>query len=170
MNKVVGPHSTPTYILHLIKLNISEPLSDIINLSFVEGIYFDNYKISRTIPTFKGKGSNLECNNCRPISLLNINKIIGKLIYSRLYKFLSLHNCIYDLQFGFRTMHSTYHALTSLTEDIKNALDNNFFAAGVFIDLQKAFDTVDHGILLYKLNYYGIRGVANDWFRSYCIN
>ena len=68
-------------------------------------------------------------------------------------------------------MHSTSHALTSLTEDIRNALDNNSVAAGVFIDLQKAFDTVDHGILLYKLNYYGIRGIANDdWFRSYLTN
>ena len=63
MNKAVGPHSIPTYILHLIKLNISEPLSDIINLSFVKGVYFDNLKISKTIPTFKDKGSNLKCNN-----------------------------------------------------------------------------------------------------------
>ena len=67
-------------------------------------------------------------------------------------------------------MHSTTHALTSLTEDIRNALDNNSFAAGVFIDLQKAFDTVDHDVLLYKLNYYDVRGVANEWFRSYLTN
>ena len=72
MNKAVGPHSIPTNILHLIKLNISEPLSEIINLSFVKGIYFDNLNISKTIPTFKDKGSNLECNNYRPISLLSI--------------------------------------------------------------------------------------------------
>ena len=64
-------------------------------------------------------------------------------------------------------MHSTNHALLSLTEDIRKALDNNLFAAGVFIDLQKSFDTVDHEILLYKLNHYGIREVVNDWFRSY---
>ena len=78
LNKAVGPHSIPTNILHLIKLNISEPLSEIINLSFVKGIYFDNLKISKTIPTFKDKGSNLECNNYRPISL-------SYLIFARLY-------------------------------------------------------------------------------------
>ena len=171
IKKAIGPHSIPTDILHIIKLNISEPLSDIINLSFIKGVYFDNLKITKTIPTFKEKGSNLNSNNYRPISLLsNINKIIEKLIHSRLYNFLSLHTCIYNLQFGFRKMHSTNHALLSLTEDIRKALDNNLFAAGVFIDLQKAFDTVDHEILLYKLNYYGIRGVANDWFRSYFTN
>ena len=88
-------------------------------------------------------------------------------MYTRMYNFLSIHNCIYDLQFGFRNKHSTNHALLSLTEDIRNALKNNYFAIGVFIDLQKAFDTVDHEILLHKLNYYGIRGIANSWFKSY---
>ena len=70
-------------------------------------------------------------------------------MFSRLYNFLSIHNCIYNLQFGFRKNHSTSHALVSLTEEIRNALDNNSFACGVFIDLQKAFDTVDHKILLH---------------------
>ena len=168
---MTGPHSIPTDILHIIKLNISEPLSDIINLSFVKGVYFENLKISKTIPTFKENRSNLNCNNYRPISLLsNKNKVIEKLIHSRLYNFLSLHNCIYDLQFGFRKMNSKNHALLSLTEDMRKALDNNLFTAGVFIDLQKAFDTVDHEILLYKLNHYGIGRVANDWFRSYLTN
>ena len=94
----------------------------------------------------------MDCNNDGPISLLsNINKIIEQLMYTRLYNFLSIHNCIYDLQFGFRNKHSPNHALLSLTVDIRNALDNNSFAICVFIDLQKAFDTVDHEILLHKL-------------------
>ncbi len=171
INKSTGPHSIPSNILHLIKTNVSEPLTYLINLSFEKGVFFDNLKISKTIPIFKDKGSKLDCCNYRPISLLsNINKIIEKLMHSRLYKFLSIHNCLYDQQFGFRNKHSTTHALTDLTEDIRNALDNNTFAIGIFIDLQKAFDTVDHKILLHKLDYYGIRGTANDWFKSYLSN
>ena len=70
---------------------------------------------------------------------------------------------IYENQFGFRKKHSTIHAVMSIPEDIKQALDNDQIACGIFIDLQKAFDTVNHEILLYKLHHYGIRGVANDW-------
>ena len=87
-------------------------------------------------------------------------------MYSRLYKFLTSYNCIYELQFEFRANHSTNHALISLTEDIRDALDNNNYTGGIFIDLQKAFDTVDHDILLRKLDHYGIRGTAKDWFNS----
>ena len=76
----------------------------------------------------------------------------------------------YKLQFRFHNGHSTNHALLNLTEDIRYALDNNIFAVGIFIDLQKAFDTIDHKLLLIKLDYYGIRGIANNWFRSYLTN
>ena len=167
-NKATGPHSIPTDILQIIKFNIVTPLSEIINLSFSTGIYPDNLKIAEVIPIYKDKGSMLECCNYRPISLLsNINKIYEKMMHSRRYNFLNIHNCIYELQFGFRENHSTIHALLSLTENIREALDNNNFACGIFIDLQKAFDTVDHSILLTKLHHYGIRGITNDWFKSY---
>ena len=91
-------------------------------------------------------------------------------MYKRLYNFLSLHNCFFELQFGFRNKHSTSRALISLTEKIREALDGNNFACGVFIDLKKAFDTVDHNILQSKLEHYGVRGVSNNWFRSYLTN
>ena len=86
------------------------------------------------------------------------------------FSFLEKHKCIYDLQFGFRSGHSTNHALLDLTEAIRKAIDDNTYAVGVFIDLQKAFDTVDHEILLKKLFHYGIRGTANSWFASYLSN
>ena len=168
--KGTGPHSIPTDILKFIKFIISESLSDIINLSFKTGIYIENLKVSKIIPIYKGKGSNLSCSNYRPISLLsNIDKIVEKLMFKRLYSFLSKYKVIYNLQFGFRENHSTTHALTYLTEQVRNALDNSNYSCGVFVDLQKAFDTVDHKILLHKLNHYGVRGIENNWFKSYLL-
>ena len=170
-NKACGPNSIPNKILHIIKPIIAEPLSDIINLSFTTGIYIDKLEIAKVIPIYKEKDDKLLCKNFRPISLLsNINKIFEKIMHKRLYGFLEDQKCIYENQFGFRKKHSTTHALLDLTEDIRQALDNNRFSCGVFIDLQKAFDTVDHSILLKKLEYYGIRGVANNWFQSYLKN
>ena len=77
---------------------------------------------------------------------------------------------MYKYQFGFRKGYSTNQALLSIVEQIRNALDNKVFTCGVFIDLVKAFDTVNHQILLSKLDHYGIRGVANAWFASYLLN
>ena len=124
-------------------------------------------KLAKVIPMFK-KGCPLTASNYRPISLLSVfSKITEKVMYERLYKFLEKHETLYNLQFGFRASHSINHALVSLTEAIKNSLDNRKFGCGIFIDLQKAFDTVNHTILLLKLEHYGIRGTALNWFESY---
>ena len=89
------------------------------------------------------------------------------MVHSRLFDFFEDSQTLYFLQFGFRRKHSTIHALIEITESVRNALDNGMFACGVFLDLQKAFDTVNHDILLSKLDHYGVRGSSLDWFRSY---
>lgn len=91
-------------------------------------------------------------------------------MHSRLYTFLENHKIIFENQFGYRKHHNTTHACMGLTESIRSALDKGEFAAGIFVELQKAFDTVDHKILTHKLNHYGIRRTANKLFESYLKN
>ena len=91
-------------------------------------------------------------------------------MHQRLFRFLEVCKVLFCMQFGFRTGHSNDHAFTSLTETIKASLDTKRFGCGIFIDLQKAFDTVNHDILLKKLEHYGIRGTALNWFKSYLSN
>ena len=170
-NKSTGPNSIPNFVLELMKKVIADPLSDIINLSFSTGIYINQLKLSRVAPIYKGKGDEFLPKNYRPISLLsNLNKIFEKIMHKRLYKFFEDENLFYAKQFGFRLLTSTVHSLFDLTEDIRKGIDENKFVCGIFVDLQKAFDTVDHNILLKKMEHYGIRGVANKWFQSYLSN
>ena len=134
------------------------------------GLFPSVLKTAKLVPVFK-KDSKLNYSNYRPISLLsNIEKILEKFTYKRLHIFLDYKNIIYDLQFGFRQQYFTSHALITITENIRKALDDGNIVCGVLVDLQKTFDTVDHQILLAKLNHYGICGVSNDWFKSYLSN
>ena len=101
--------------------------------------------------------------------LSNISKIIEKLVHRQLYEFLEFNNHLYTNQFGFRNLHSTNHALITITEKIRKAIDNGEVTCGVILDLQKAFDTIDHEILLSKLEHYGISGVPLKWFKTFLI-
>ena len=136
-------------------------------ISFSSGSFPSILKTAKVVPVFK-KGSKLDCCNYLPISLLsNVEKILEKVIHKRVYNFLTENNIIYDLQFGFRKKISAFYALINLTEKIRQALDEGYIGCGIFVDLQKEFDRVDHEILLSKLDYYGIRGISNNWFKSY---
>ena len=124
-------------------------------------------KTAKVIPIHK-KDLKLECSNYRPIALLsNIEKILEELMHKRLSNFLDINKLIYSLQFGFRQNYSNSYVLIHLTETIKQYLDQGLFSCGNFFDLRKAFDTVDHVILVGKLEHYGIRGITNKWFETY---
>ena len=139
----------------------------IINLSFQTGIFPDILKVAKVIPLHKG-GSTQELNNFRPISLLSIfDKIIEKIMHKRLYEFIEEHDILFKNQFGFRKNSSTAHSLIEITENIKESIDKGNYGCGIFIDLKKAFDTVNHKILLTKLEHYGIRGSLLKWFETY---
>ena len=128
----------------------------------MSGTFLQQPETAKIIPVCK-KGDPLDCTNYRPVSLLsNLGKLIEKLIHSRMNIFLENHECFYKNQFGFKKKHSTDHALITITEKIRNALDNNQYTCDVFLDFQKVFDTVNHRILLSKLEYYGIRGIPHD--------
>ena len=167
IRKIKGLNNIPTKVMKQIKDAISAPLAKLTNRSFRNGVFPNILKIGKVIPIFKSE-SRVVCNNYRPISLLsNIGKIIEKLMHKHLHSFPETQNCFYPAQFGFRLNVSTNNAVKSITENIQTQLDKGKYCARVFVDLRKAFDTIDHNILLRKLDYYGIRAIANEWFCSY---
>ena len=140
------------------------PLAYIINRSFSTGVFPKHVKV---IPIHKG-GSTQDVNNYRPISLLSIfDKIIENIMHKHLYAFLENHNILFQNQFGFRRNNSTVYVLAQITEIINESIGKGKYGCVIFIDVRKAFDTVNHGIQLKKLEHYGIRGNMLDWFQSY---
>ena len=148
-------------------LDIANPLTYIFNLSFSTGVVPDSLILAKVIPIYK-KGDRNDPGNYGLISLLTVvDKIMEKLMCKQLYNFLELHKILYEFQFGFRKCHSTILALMEVLDNIYHHLDRREFIIDIYLDLQKAFDTVNHDILLYKLQNYGVRGIVNQWFKSY---
>ena len=146
---------------------ISTPLAFIFNLSFSTGVFPSRLKVSRTVPIFKA-GCKDVLNNYRPISCLPIlSKVIEKIASKRLYNYLNINNLLYSHQYGFQYGKSTSLPIFHIVDYISKALNNNEFAVGVFLDLQKAFDVVDHGLLILKLKSLGVQGSSLKWFENY---
>ena len=165
-SKSVGPYSIPTNILKLSSPVLSKPLVKLINFSISEGTFPELLKFANVIPVFK-KGDNLDI----PISLIsNIGKLIEKIVHKRFYNFLKKNSLLFEQQYGFRNKMSTNHALIDITNRIQEACDSGQYACGIYVDFKKAFDTVNHNILLDKLAYYGVRGTENKWFKTYLTN
>ena len=149
---------------------IAEPLALIINQSFACGIFPRKLKLAKVLPIHK-KGDDTIFDNYRPISLLPaLSKVFEKVVYYQLYNFFTCKNLFYGSQHGFKEAHSTETAALEFIDRIYQILDSGEIPISIYLDLSKAFDTLDHNILLYKLNYYGIRGTALEWFRSYLTN
>ena len=147
--------------------NFNYVLTDIINSSFEQGIFPSQLKLAKVVPIHKSGPKN-DVTNYRPISLLSaFSKIFEKLIHSRVYNFLQQNNSLHDLQFGFRAGRSCEQALLVAQNEILESLSRKQISMLLLIDFSKAFDMVNHDILLDKLKHYGIRGIANEWFRSY---
>ena len=150
LHKSPGPDNIGPKLVRDAKHYLLEPLLYIFNKSFKNGYVPCQLKIAKVIPIFK-KGSTTDPVNYRPISMLSVfDKLLEKLMYKRLIKFLTKNNILYGYQFGFRSGHSTTLALVEVFDEIYKKLDEDSLVMGIFLDLQKAFDTVNHKILIEK--------------------
>ena len=175
--KETTPHEIDLFISNLdqnkgsdiygISTKLIKLAATIFNKCIEEGNFPDVLKMSKIIPLHKGD-SIFEIINYRPISLLPIiSKIFEKLIFERLFGFITEHNILYQNQFGFQKNKSTELAVNSILSSVTTSLENKETAYCIFLDFAKAFDTVNHNILIQKLEYHGVRGKALDLFKSY---
>ena len=181
----IGPHEIEEIIQHLgsnkagdiynsntnlVKLGgsvLTQIMTLLFNKSFDQGVFPSALKVSKIVPIHKGD-SLFELSNYRPISLLPIfSKILEKLMYIRVIGFIERYNILYENQYGFQKGLSTEFAIHSLVNNIIQCLENKEVGFCILLDFAKAFDTVNHEILLDKLDYYGIRGITHQWFKSY---
>ena len=168
-NSSSGPMNAPNKFLKVIAQPLSQILVTIINRSMEIGYVPNSFKVGQQTPVFKSGDVSIQ--NFRPITVSNsLSKILEKTVRSRIIKFIKDNKIINNSQFGFRKNHSTNHAIINLLESSLEVLDLKLKVGGVFLDISKAFDCVDHDILLRKLEYYGFRDRTLMWLESYLTN
>jgi len=165
--KSTGPDNISNISIKLTKISLAKPLAFIINLIFSTGIFPAKLKIAKIIPIFKS-GDPRNTGNYRPIALLsNFDKIIESCLYSRFTDFISKNNILSEDQFGFRPKLSCETALLEFTNDIAINLDTNKFSLATFLDISKAFDTIQFCIMKSKLEHLGFRGIVLNLIMNY---
>ena len=166
-NSASGIDDIPPKVLKSVADEIIDPITFICNMSFKDGLFPSELKLAKISPIFKS-GDKTVISNYRPISVLPaISKVLEKLANSQLNEYLDENNLLNNNQFGFRKFRSTESALVHFNNDVVKALVKSNYLVAVFLDFSKAFDTVDHQILLSKLKYYGMEDASLSWFSSY---
>ena len=149
---------------------MSKPSLHIFRLFLEEEIFPDDLKTAKFTPVFKAGDEN-DFGNYQPISVLScFSKILEKIMHKRLFNHLSEHNLLYQKHFAFQQGHSMEHSIVRLIDQRNDKFENNGFTLGIFIDLSKLFDTVNHQILISKLKNYRVKGKNLSWFNSYLEN
>ena len=170
MSKSPGYDDISFNVLKKCFSSLCEPLNYLFNLSIKKGVFPDDLKIAKITSIYKADDKS-DLSNFRPISMLScFLKILERIMYNRLYQYLTENKILYPKQFGFQTGHSTKHAIVQLVDQILESSEYNKYTLGVFIDLSKAFDTVDHSILLKKLELHGVTDRNLSWFKNYLSN
>ena len=168
--KATGLDNIPCKLLKIDADVVAPSLTCIFNQSLLTGIYPSDWKLAKVTPIFKN-GSKTDLNNYRPISVIPaVAKIFEKIIYDQLYNYLNVNDLLTSCQSGFRSLHSTLTALLETSNNWCVNVDKGLLNGVIFIDLKKAFDTIDHEIILQKLAKYGVDQDALKWFKSYLAN
>ena len=165
-----GHDEVSNVMLKALRTSIVFPLCHIFNHSIMEGKFPTRMKLAEVIPLYKGKSMD-QMVNYRPISLLiTLSKLLEKIIYQRIYKYFEDKSILYSSQYGFHNKRSCEQAMCELTGYVLQSKNRSEHSASIYLDLSKAFDTLDHNILLQKLDQYSIRGVAREWIEDYLRN